>query len=98
MAKQLFSPSQFEQIDIAARSSACLSLAGTCFTLISYLAYPPLRKPFNRLAFCIAIANAFGCLAYSWARTPIHQGRNSALCQTQAFFIEWFVMTDPILV
>lgn len=89
--------SQLRSLDIAARVSACLSLTGTSFTLSSYLSYRPLRKPFNRLAFCIAIANAFGCLAYSWGIHPIYHGRNSAFCQTQGFFIEWFVMTDPFL-
>ena len=94
----VFSRSELEAFDIAARVSACLSLSGTCFTLISYVAYPPLRKPFNRLAFCIAIANAFACLAYSWGIHPVRAGRNTAFCQTQGFFIEWFVMADPLLV
>lgn len=93
-----FTQSQLQSIDIAARVSSCLSLSGTVFTLTSYTFCPALRKPFNRLAFCIAIANFFGCLAYSWGIHPIHDERTPVWCQTQGFFIEWFVMTDPLLV
>jgi hypothetical protein len=95
---QTFSYHQLQALDIAARVSSCLSLSGSSFTIISFLCYPPLQKPVNRLAFSIAIANIFGCLAYSWGRYPIRAGRNSAWCQTQGFFINWFVMTDPLLV
>lgn len=93
-----FDPSQLRSLDTAARVSACLSLAGSSFTILSFISYPPLRKPVNRLAFSIAIANVFACLSYSWGRHPIAAGRNSAWCQTQGFFITWFVMTDPLLV
>ncbi|KAI1611712.1 hypothetical protein EDD36DRAFT_466642 [Exophiala viscosa] len=93
-----FTPSQLRSLDVVARTSACLSLTGASFTIISFVSYPPLRKPVNRLAFSIAISNIFGCLAYSWGRHPINAGRNSAWCQTQGMFITWFVMTDPILV
>lgn len=96
--KQVFSPDQLRALDIAARVSACLSLAGSSFTIVSFISYPPLRKPVNRLAFSIAVANIFACLSYSWGRYPVKAGRNSAFCQTQGFFITWFVMTDPLLV
>ncbi|EXJ73008.1 uncharacterized protein A1O5_04157 [Cladophialophora psammophila CBS 110553] len=95
---QTFSADQLRAIDIAARVSSCLSISGSSFTIISFLSYPPLRKPVNRLAFSIAVANVFACLAYSWGIHPIKAGRDSAWCQTQAFFINWFVMTDPLLV
>jgi hypothetical protein len=95
---QIFSDSQLRTLDIVARVSSCLSLSGSSFTIISFLSYPPLRKPVNRLAFSIAVANIFACLAYSWGQFPIHAGRHSAWCQTQGFFINWFVMTDPLLV
>ncbi|EXJ63978.1 hypothetical protein A1O7_00313 [Cladophialophora yegresii CBS 114405] len=95
---QTFSHDQYQALDIAARVSSCLSLSGSSFTIISFLSYPPLQKPVNRLAFSIAIANIFGCLAYSWGQYPIRAGRSSAWCQTQGFFIQWFVMTDPLLV
>lgn len=98
VAHSSFTAAQIQSIDIVSRVSSCLSLAGTLFTVTSYTFYPALRKPFNRLAFCIAVANAFGCLAYSWGIHPISHGRTSAFCQTQAFFIQWFVMTDPLLV
>ncbi len=93
-----FTPAQLLSLDVAARVSACLSLAGASFTIISFLSYPPLRKPVNRLAFSIAVSNIFGCMAYSWGRYPIAAGRDSAWCQTQGMFITWFVMTDPLLV
>lgn len=93
-----FSPAQLRSLDVAARVSACLSLAGASFTIVSFLSHPPLRKPVNRLVFCIAVSNIFGCLAYSWGRHPIAAGRDSPWCQTQAMFITWFVMTDPLLV
>ncbi|OAP57981.1 hypothetical protein AYL99_07071 [Fonsecaea erecta] len=95
---QGFSADQLRAIDIAARISSCLSISGSSFTIISFLSYPPLRKPVNRLAFSIAVANVFACSAYSWGIHPIKAGRNSAWCQTQGFFINWFVMTDPLLV
>ncbi|KIW25016.1 uncharacterized protein PV07_10692 [Cladophialophora immunda] len=95
---QTFSAHQLRAIDIAARVSSCLSISGSSFTIISFLSYPPLRKPVNRLAFSIAVANVFACSAYSWGIHPINAGRESAWCQTQAFFINWFVMTDPLLV
>lgn len=93
-----FTAAQLQSLDIAARVTACLSLTGSSFTIISFLSYAPLRKPVNRLAFSIAVSNIFGCLAYSWGRHPIAAGRHSAWCQTQGLFITWFVMTDPILV
>lgn len=92
------SAEQLRSLDIVTRVSACLSLAGTLFTLTSYLSYRALRKPFNRLAFFIAISNAGGCLAYTWGAHPLYHGRNSAFCQTQAFLIQWLVMADPLLV
>ncbi|KIY00242.1 uncharacterized protein Z520_03927 [Fonsecaea multimorphosa CBS 102226] len=98
MPEYTLSADQLRAIDIAARVSSCLSLSGSSFTIISFLSYPPLRKPVNRLAFSIAVANLFACSAYSWGIHPIKAGRNSAWCQTQGFFINWFVMTDPLLV
>lgn len=98
VSHKTFDSAQLRSLDIAARVSACFSLAGSSFTIISFISYPPLRKPVNRLAFSIAVANVFACLAYSWGRHPIEAGRNSAWCQTQGFFINWFVMTDPLLV
>ncbi|KIW16333.1 hypothetical protein PV08_06384 [Exophiala spinifera] len=93
-----FTAAELQSLDIVARVTACLSLAGSSFTIISFLSYAPLRKPVNRLAFSIAISNVFGCLAYSWGRHPVAAGRHSAWCQTQGLFITWFVMTDPLLV
>ncbi|KIX02055.1 uncharacterized protein Z518_07994 [Rhinocladiella mackenziei CBS 650.93] len=93
-----FSSGQLRALDIVARVSSCLSLTGSSFTIVSFISYPPLRKPVNRLAFSIAVANIFACLAYSWGRYPVRAGRNTAFCQTQGFFITWFVMTDPLLV
>lgn len=95
--KQL-SAEQLRSLDIVARVSACLSLVGTIFTLASYLSCRALRKPFNRLAFFVAVSNAFGAFAYTWGAHPLYHGRNSAFCQTQAFLIQWLVMADPLLV
>lgn len=93
-----FNQAQLDRLDIAARVSACLSLAGSAWTMISYIAYPPLRKPVNRFSFCISITNSLACIAYAWGRYPVDAGRDTAFCQTQGFFITWFVMTDPLLV
>ena len=93
-----FSPGSLHRLDVAARVSACLSLVGSSWTMISYLCYRPLRKPVNRFSFCISISNTMACVAYSWGRYPVAAGRNSAFCQTQGFLITWFVMTDPLLV
>lgn len=93
-----FSQAQLDRLDVAARVSACLSLAGSAWTMTSYIAYPPLRKPVNRFSFCISITNSLACVAYAWGRHPVNAGRNTAFCQAQGFFITWFVMTDPLLV
>jgi hypothetical protein len=95
---QQFRASQLRALDVAARISSCLSVLGASFVIASFVSYRPLRKPVNRLVICISIANALSCLAYSWGRYGIKAGRESTLCQTQAFFITWFVMTDPLLV
>ena len=93
-----FDPKQLRMLDVAARVSASLSLLGSLVTIASFIVYPRIRKPVNQLALCLAIANAFSCLAYSWGRYPVAAGKSSAFCQTQGFLITWFVMTDPLLV
>jgi hypothetical protein len=79
---------QLRAISIAERVGGSSSLLGCAFIVMTYCASTAFRKPVNRLIFYASFGNAFSAVASLMSRDGVTEGRGSALCLAQAFFIQ----------
>ncbi|KAJ5103611.1 hypothetical protein N7532_004140 [Penicillium argentinense] len=87
---------QLRAISIAERVGGSSSLLGCAFIVTTYCASTAFRKPVNRLIFYASFGNAFSAVASLMSGDGVTEGRNSALCQAQAFFIQYWMPTDSL--
>ncbi|KAF3045525.1 hypothetical protein E8E12_009153 [Didymella heteroderae] len=87
-------------VEAATRTSSLISILGSLFIISSYLCLSCLRRPTTRLIFYATwgnmITNAATLVSVSTLRADAL--RASALCQVQAFLIQWFMLADPFWV
>ncbi|KAJ6026413.1 uncharacterized protein N7446_004985 [Penicillium canescens] len=87
---------QLRAISIAERVGGSSSLLGCAFIITTYCASTAFRKPVNRLIFYASFGNIFSAVASLMSRDGVTEGRNSALCLAQAFFIQYWMPTDSL--
>ncbi|KAH8726832.1 hypothetical protein GQ44DRAFT_758395 [Phaeosphaeriaceae sp. PMI808] len=93
-------PGQISAIEICTRTMSVLSLLGSCYIIITFLAFPFYRKAINRLVFYATWGNILANVAtlISTSGIPIDPTRLSALCEFQGVLIQWFMMADSLWV
>lgn len=84
-----FSTRQFTAIIYAERTSSVVSLTGTALVLGTFVSSKSFRKPLNRLVMLATWGNIMANMATLISRSGIERGDESALCQFQAFLIQW---------
>ena len=82
-------PRQRYAIQITERVGSALSLLGSVIIIVSFLTSSRFRKPINRLIFYASWGNTLCTVATLTSYAGIHAGQRSALCQVQAFLIQW---------
>ena len=82
-------PSQLDAIMIAERVTSIFSLLGILFILSTFLLGRGFDKPINRLFLFAYFSNLGMNIAALMAQDGISAGQTSALCQFQAFAIQW---------
>ena len=92
MPAQPLNSSQVATVVDTERSFAVLSTAASLFVIASFLGSNLFQTPINRLIFYAAWGNILGDVAIMVARTGLNN-ENGALCQWQAFMINWFRVT-----
>ena len=88
MSSHKLSLQQSHDLEIIERVASCLSVLGTSFVFITFVYSPAFRKPINRLIFYASWGNTLCNVATLMAQSGIRAGRNSSLCQFQAFLIQ----------
>ena len=83
------SPDQVNAMVITERVTSVFSLLGIFFILSTFLLGRGFDKPINRLIFFASWSNLGTNVAALIAQNGIIAGANSALCQFQAFAIQW---------
>jgi hypothetical protein len=78
-------------IQIAIKTSACLSIFGSLSTLAALAFIPRLRTQVNMMICMVAIADLIASISFSFGATLVN---NSAMCQAQGFLIEWFMLSS----
>ena len=84
-----FSASQLQAFDTAEKVASVFSVIGAIFIIFTFLLDHRFRKAINRLVFYACWGNLFSNVATRRSRAGISLGVNSALCQFQAFLIQW---------
>lgn len=79
---------QLRAIEVTERVTSILSLLGTSYIIVTFLAFPAFRKPINRLVFYASWGNIICNAGTLISRSGIEAGPGSALCQLQAFVIQ----------
>jgi hypothetical protein len=79
---------QLRAVSLAERVGGTASLLGCLLIFITYWVSAAFRRPINRLIFYASFGNIFSAVASLMSMDGITAGPNSALCQTQAFFIQ----------
>lgn len=85
-----FTERQLHVLDITERVSSTVSLACCLFVVLTFVASHRFRTPVNRLIFFATWGNLLGICATVTSRSGIIAGEDSALCQWQALFIQWY--------
>lgn len=91
-----YSDAELRAVEIAERVSSVFSLMATAFIVITFTTSRSFRKPINRIVFYVSFANMATNIPTLISRAGIRAGANSALCQTQGFLIQWFMLADPL--
>ncbi|EGD87854.1 hypothetical protein H112_04324 [Trichophyton rubrum D6] len=91
-----FTERQLHVLDITERVSSTVSLACCLFVVLTFVASHRFRTPVNRLIFFATWGNLLGICATVTSRSGIIAGEDSALCQWQALFIQWFHVADAL--
>ncbi|EKG13664.1 GPCR family 2-like protein [Macrophomina phaseolina MS6] len=77
--------------EVVSRASSGISIVGAAFIVVTFLLFPTLRRPMNRLIFYASAGNIvlyiFYCIGTAGIPAP---GRGMALCRVQAFSIQTF--------
>ncbi|KAI9747759.1 MAG: hypothetical protein M1815_003925 [Lichina confinis] len=81
-------------MEIALRTSSVFSIAGTMFTLGTFLFCRGFNRPINRLVFFASWGNLITDIPALISQAGPRAGSDSALCQTQAFFVQSFCPAD----
>lgn len=87
------SPDQLLSISITERVCSAISLVGTFVIVTTFIGSRSFRKPINRLVFYASWGNMMANIATLISQSGIHAGVGSPLCQFQAFFIQWLVIS-----
>jgi hypothetical protein len=88
-----FSYRQMRAIEITERVGSVFSLFGAAFIITTFLSDKSFHKPINRLVFFAAWGNIMSTVATLISTSGIHLGSNGALCQFQAFMIQWYALS-----
>jgi hypothetical protein len=86
-----FSPTQDHAIESTLRACSAVSLATSTFVVSTFLGSNFFQTPINRLIFYATLGNVLANVALMVGHAGIRAGGDSALCQFQAFFLQWFV-------
>lgn len=81
-------------MEIALRTSSVFSIAGTIFTLGTFLFCRGFNGPINRLVFFASWGNLITDIPALISQAGPRAGGDSALCQAQAFFVQSFCPAD----
>lgn len=87
---------QLTDLQVAERVASGLSLLGCAFILITYCSSSAFRKPIRSLIFCASFGNILSTVATLISRQGVMAGKNSVLCQLQAFFIQQWMPADSL--
>ncbi|GFF96835.1 LOW QUALITY PROTEIN: hypothetical protein IFM47457_11087 [Aspergillus lentulus] len=87
---------QLRAVSLAERVGGTASLLGCLLIFITYCVSAAFRRPINRLIFYASFGNIFSAVASLMSMDGITAGPNSALCQTQAFFIQYWMPADSL--
>ena len=90
-------PNQVYAMMITERVTSIFSLLGILFILSTFLLGRGFDKPINRLFFFASFSNLGMNIAALIAEDGMSAGQNSSLCQFQAFAIQWYVRTRPLV-
>ena len=90
-------PNQVYAMMITERVTSIFSLLGILFILSTFLLGRGFDKPINRLFFFASFSNLGMNIAALIAEDGVSAGQNSSLCQFQAFAIQWYVRTRPLV-
>lgn len=82
-------PEQNHALEVAERVCSVLSLIGTSIIIVTFLGSNLFRKPINRLVFYASWGNIMSNVATLISVAGYVHGSSSALCQFQAFLIQW---------
>jgi hypothetical protein len=82
---------QLFAISITERVCSVVSLISAGIAILTYLSRSAFRKPINRLIFYALWGNIIFNIATLISRSGLQHGIESALCQFQAFLVQWFV-------
>jgi hypothetical protein len=86
-----FSPSQDYAIESTLRACSAVSLATSAFVMSTYLGSNLFQTPVNRLIFYATLGNVLANVGTMIGHAGLRAGGDSALCQFQAFFLQWSV-------
>lgn len=84
-----FSSSEMRSFDTAEKVASVFSVLGAMFIIFTFLLDDRFRKAINRLVFYACWGNLFSNVATLISRSGIKLGVDTALCQFQAFLIQW---------
>ncbi|KAI6785232.1 Cyclic AMP receptor-like protein A-like protein [Emericellopsis cladophorae] len=77
------------------RTGGCISLVAVFLIFITYYLAPEVRNVQNRFIAFASVANVGASIASIIAMDGLNAGKESSLCQTQAFLFEMFMQSDP---
>lgn len=87
-------PSTMTVYEVVSRISSGISIVAALFIVVTFLLFPILRKPMNRLIFLASVGNivlyVFYCIGTAGIPAP---GKSMTLCQLQAFSIQMSVIS-----
>ncbi|KAM5444690.1 hypothetical protein MferCBS31731_000144 [Microsporum ferrugineum] len=89
-----FTDRELQVLAITERVSSAISFVGCMFVVLTFMASCRFRTPVNRLIFFATWGNILGICATATSRSGIIAGEDTALCQWQAVFIQWFHVAD----
>lgn len=88
---------QIYAIEITERLGSVLSLVGTAFIIGTFLYDKAFHKPINRLVFYASWGNIMANVGTLISRSGIVLGLDKPLCQFQAFLIQMYASSEPVL-
>ncbi|KAG4439535.1 hypothetical protein IFR05_004975 [Cadophora sp. M221] len=96
MSQTKLTDSQIHDLVIVEKFSAVLSLTGTTLIITSFLSIKSFRKLSSTLIFYASFSNVLSNVAHLVGVAGIHAGRDSVLCQGQAFLQQSFMPADVL--